>query len=156
MSVEFRPMSEDELPEWLPRVRDAYAADMVQHAGVSADAAQAKAQADADRLFPNGVPGEEQFVFAIEAEGRRAGEIWYAVQDDDNFGRVVWVFSVPVAEALRGRGLGRAAMQFVEDEARKRGVGRVAFNVMGGNDVARGLYRSLGYDEVALVMGKDV
>jgi hypothetical protein len=27
-------------------------------------------------------------------------------------------------------------------------------NVFGGNDVARGLYRSLGYEERAVMMGK--
>jgi ribosomal protein S18 acetylase RimI-like enzyme len=31
---------------------------------------------------------------------------------------------------------------------------QVELNVMGGNDVARGLYRALGYDEVAVYMGK--
>jgi len=29
-------------------------------------------------------------------------------------------------------------------------------NVFGGNDVARGLYRSLGYVERAVLMGKDI
>jgi hypothetical protein len=32
--------------------------------------------------------------------------------------------------------------------------GRIELNVMGGNEVARGLYRGLGYDEVAVYMGK--
>jgi ribosomal protein S18 acetylase RimI-like enzyme len=122
---------------------------------VAPETARAKAAADTDRLFPNDLPSDEQFVFVIESEGRRAGEIWFAVRDDD-FGRVVWVYAVEIDEALRGHGLGRAAMQFVEDEARKRGVPRVALNVMGGNDVARGLYRSLGYDEIAVAMGKDI
>jgi hypothetical protein len=32
--------------------------------------------------------------------------------------------------------------------------GRIELNVVGGNDVARGLSRSLGNDEVAVYMGK--
>jgi ribosomal protein S18 acetylase RimI-like enzyme len=155
MSVEFRPMRDEELPEWLPRLREGYAADMVQNAGATPEAARAKAEADTERLFPDGLPNDEQFVFVIESDGQRAGEVWFAVRDGD-FGPVVWVFSVEIDETMRGRGLGRAAMQFVEDEARKRGVPRVALNVMGGNEVARGLYRSLGYAEVAVAMGKDV
>ena len=81
--------------------------------------------------------------------------MWFGLRDDD-MGRLVWVFSVEIDPAFRGRGLGRAAMEFVEAEARRRGYGRVSLNVMEGNTVARGLYRSLGYDEVALVLGKDV
>jgi RimJ/RimL family protein N-acetyltransferase len=43
-----------------------------------------------------------------------------------------------------------------EDEARARGVHRIELHVFGGNDVARGLYRSLGYVETSVLMGKDL
>jgi ribosomal protein S18 acetylase RimI-like enzyme len=45
-------------------------------------------------------------------------------------------------------------MVFAEEEARRRGIGRVALNVFGGDEVARGLYRSLGYEENAVAMSK--
>jgi len=41
-------------------------------------------------------------------------------------------------------------------EARARGIGRLELNVFGGNDVARHLYRSLGYVETSVQMGKDL
>jgi ribosomal protein S18 acetylase RimI-like enzyme len=47
-------------------------------------------------------------------------------------------------------------MLLAESEARARGPALVGLNVFGGNEVARGLYRSLGYDEVAVMMRKDV
>ena len=53
-------------------------------------------------------------------------------------------------EAMRGRGLGRRAMELAEEEANRRGLARIELNVFGGNEVARGLYRSLGYAEVAV------
>jgi ribosomal protein S18 acetylase RimI-like enzyme len=45
-------------------------------------------------------------------------------------------------------------MLLAEDEARRRGCVRVVLNVFAGNEVARGLYRSLGYDESAVLMVK--
>jgi ribosomal protein S18 acetylase RimI-like enzyme len=69
---------------------------------------------------------------------------------------MIWVYGVEIDASFRGRGLGRAAMLFVEDEARRRGIPRIALNVFGGNEVARGLYCSLGYDEVAVEMAKAV
>jgi len=45
-------------------------------------------------------------------------------------------------------------MVFAEEEARLRGLDRIALNVFGGNDVARNLYRSLGYVENAVAMSK--
>jgi ribosomal protein S18 acetylase RimI-like enzyme len=47
-------------------------------------------------------------------------------------------------------------MRLAEDEARGRGIDRIELNVFGGNDVARGLYRSLGYVETAAQMRKDL
>jgi ribosomal protein S18 acetylase RimI-like enzyme len=46
-------------------------------------------------------------------------------------------------------------MLVLEDEARGRGLRGVEFNVWAGNDVARSLYRSLGYAEQAVFMNKD-
>jgi ribosomal protein S18 acetylase RimI-like enzyme len=45
-------------------------------------------------------------------------------------------------------------MLLAEGEARRRGLSRVALNVFGGNEVARNLYRSLGYEETAVTMRK--
>ena len=39
---------------------------------------------------------------------------------------------------------------------RADGLDRIELNVFGGNEVARGLYRSLGFAESAVYMGKDV
>ena len=45
-------------------------------------------------------------------------------------------------------------MALLEEEARRLGVPRIELNVFGGNEVARSLYRSLGYGEEAVVMSK--
>ena len=47
-------------------------------------------------------------------------------------------------------------IELFEAEVRARGLPRIELNVFGGNAVARGLYRSLGYDEVAVVMEKEL
>jgi ribosomal protein S18 acetylase RimI-like enzyme len=45
-------------------------------------------------------------------------------------------------------------MLLAEEEARRRGIPRLALNVFGGNTVARRLYTSLGYVENAVAMSK--
>jgi ribosomal protein S18 acetylase RimI-like enzyme len=47
-------------------------------------------------------------------------------------------------------------MLFAEEEARRRGIDRVALNVFGRNTVARRLYQSLGYEENAVAMSKNL
>lgn len=148
-------MTEVEFLSWLPGVRDGYADDMVRNGGADASAARGKAEQDTERLFPDGKPSSGQLVFVIEAEGAHVGELWLSERDED-FRRVLWVFAVHVDEAHRGRGFARAAMEFAEQEARRRRLTHVALNVFGGNDPARNLYRSLGYTEDAVSMSKAI
>jgi len=89
----------------------------------------------------------------IESDGDPVGELWLAERDTE-FRRVLWIYDVHVDDAHRGQGYGRAAMLFAEDEARRLGLSGVSLNVFGGNETARGLYRSLGYAEEAVYMTK--
>jgi GNAT superfamily N-acetyltransferase len=146
-------MRDDEFTDWLPLMRDRYAEDMIDDAALPADRARSKAMDDIERLFPGGEPSPNQLVFVIEADAEPVGNLWLA-ERDDSFQRAVFVYDIRVDESQRGKGYGRAAMVFAEEEARRRGHDRVALNVFGGNEVARSLYRSLGYDENAVSMSK--
>jgi GNAT superfamily N-acetyltransferase len=154
VTVTIRPMRDDEFGDWLPKARSGYAIEMVQNGGVSPDAARAKAAADTRRTFPGGRPSPDQSVFVIEADGAPVGELWLAERRGDLEGDNLWVFNLRIDEVQRGRGYGRAAMLLAEDEARRRGLSRVALNVFGGNRTARNLYQSLGYEENAITMIK--
>jgi GNAT superfamily N-acetyltransferase len=154
VSITMRPMQGDEFEQWLPRMRDDYAEDMRRNAGASKEAAREKAAADVDRLFPDGRPSPDQSVFVIEADGQPVGELWATERQEDVHRGALWVFDVRIDEMHRGRGYGKAAMLLAEGEARRRGLSRVALNVFGGNEVARNLYRSLGYQETAVTMRK--
>jgi ribosomal protein S18 acetylase RimI-like enzyme len=147
-------MRDDEFGTWLPQMRDRYAHDMAEHGGMSPEKATAKAAADTERLLPGERPAPGQLVFVIEADGEPVGQLWVAERDE--IGHSLYVYELHVEERFRGRGYGRAAMLFAEEEARRRGRSCVALNVFGQNTVARGLYQSLGYEENAVAMSKAV
>ena len=132
-------MRDDEFATWLPKMRDDYAQAMVDDAGIPPEDARAKSAADIAHLFPEGRPSEGQLVFVIEAEGEAVGELWLAERADTPQ-PCLFVYDIHLAEAYRGNGYGRAAMLFAEEEARRRGLDRVALNVFGRNTVARRLY----------------
>ena len=154
VAVAIRQMSNDEFERWLPQMREDYAQGMAEEGGVPAEAARAKAAEEMERLFPDGLPSPAQSVFAVEIEGKRVGELWVAERDEQLHRGALWIFHVRIDEHHRGRGYGRAAMLLAEGEARQRGLDRIALNVFGGNEAARSLYRSLGYEEQAVTMGK--
>jgi GNAT superfamily N-acetyltransferase len=153
MDVKLRPMRNDEFADWLPQMRDDYARSMIEEGGVSPESASQRAAAQTEQLFPGERPSTEQLVFVVEADGEAVGELWLADRDDV-LQRCLFVYQIHIAEAHRGRGCGKAAMLLAEEEARRRGIDRLALNVFGRNTVARRLYRSLGYDENAIAMSK--
>lgn len=156
MAVSLRPMSQDEFAHWLPGARDRYARDIARSGGGSdEEAALRKAIEDTEQLFPGDHPSPDQFVFVVEADGEAVGEFWFA-ERGTGLGRCLWIYDIRIDEAYRGRGYGKAAMLSAEVEARQRGYSRIGLNVFGGNDIARSLYQSLGYEENAIFMSKAV
>lgn len=153
MAVSLRPMTSDELASYRARMIADYAAALVRDAGMDADEARHKAETDTVAHWPGADPPADNVLAIVEADGEAVGHAWFA-ESSRNDRRTIFVNDVEIDEAQRGRGLGRAAMGLVEDEARARGIDRVELNVFGGNTAARSLYRSLGYDEVAVGMRK--
>ena len=117
--------------------------------------AQKKADDDFATTLPDGIATEKHAFFVLEDDGVPAGSLWVAVRDGMS-GPALFVYALEVHEAHRGKGFGRALMEFGEEEARRRGLSSIALNVFGGNEVARNLYRSLGYAESAVFMVKEL
>jgi GNAT superfamily N-acetyltransferase len=149
-----RPLRDDEYGAFVDRGMAFYVEDMVR-AGVDRDVAQAKADKDLPLLLPDGLATPGHSMFAVEDDGRFAGYLWLCDRDGE-LGHSLFVYAVEIDEEFRGRGLGRAAMVFAEQEARRLGIAKVALNVFGGNEVARRLCSELGDTETAVHMEKRV
>jgi ribosomal protein S18 acetylase RimI-like enzyme len=156
VTLRLRPLRDDELPAFVEHGRAAYARDLESQAGLSHTAAQAKAAADWSRLLPDGVlpPGNHLLVVEDAETGERVGDLWWAERENDAGGQAAFVYSIEIAPEFRGRGLGRETMRLFEEDARSQGLDQFNLTVLGGNDVARSLYRSLGYSERAVFMSK--
>ena len=156
MSAVLRPLRDDEFDDYVARGKVRYAEDMIENAGMAREDAEAKSDRDWKSILPNRLDSEGQYIYAVEdAEtGERVGELWFAKREADADGLVAFVYSIEIFETFRGRGFGKEAMLLFEDEARKLGLTKVALNVFGGNEVARSLYRSIGYAETSIWMNK--
>lgn len=148
-------MRRDEVDAYLVELVASYARDLVVQAGLEEEPARRKADEDFARLFPDGLPGEGVEVLALVADGEVVGRVVWAPRDEH--GRLLaFLYDIRVDPAQRGRGLGRLALELVEQDVRGRGMDRIALNAFGRNDVARNLYRTHGYEERAVYMTKDL
>jgi GNAT superfamily N-acetyltransferase len=147
--IRLRPLREDEYPGWDEAHRTEYERGLVAFAGLTPEAARAKAEHDVPAVLPDGLDTTDTRIWAVEEDGRRVGTVFLGVRGGD-----AWLYDITIDEAERGRGHGRAAMVALEDEVRRLGHDSVMLNVWGGNTVARGLYASLGYSELSVHMRK--
>lgn len=154
-TIRIRPVTANEFPALLAASTADYAHDIEVHGGQSHEAAQQKADADTAAILPDGIATAGHAMFVVEADGEPVGRLWLAERESGGR-QVIFVYDVSIDPAYQGRGYGRATMLLVEDEARSRGINRVELNVFGGNEVARGLYRSLGFVETSVQMAKDL
>jgi len=157
VSVTLRPMDAADYEEFVREAVDGYVDQLVDSGGWTPDEARAKADADFSRLLPDGLATEEQHLTMMvdDASGQVVGRLWFSALERSGR-RYLWVHDISVLPVARGHGHGRAGMLALEDEARRLGYGELRLNVFGHNDVARGLYRSLGYAEVAVEMQKQL
>jgi ribosomal protein S18 acetylase RimI-like enzyme len=155
MSATIRPLRDAEYDGWRRLSRERYVEDMVENGGFSPEQAREKSEKDFALTMPDGLATPGQHVFVVEAtDGEVVDHVWLGDRNTRNEGRVAFVYEIRIDAEQRGRGYGRDAMLLLEDKARALGLDRIELNVFGGNEVARGLYRSLGYEERAVMMGK--
>lgn len=138
--VSLAPMTPVEVEEFLQGAVETYAAER-EAAGESRELARKTSSATFDELLPGGRPGPGHALFTLRHEGERAGLVWVTRR----WPTQAWVYDVEVVPALRGRGLGAAAMVHAARWTREQGVPWLGLNVFGPNTHARGLYERLGY-----------
>jgi ribosomal protein S18 acetylase RimI-like enzyme len=141
------------LAEWLVESRVSYVKERIQ-AGDSPDEAEANATRSFEQLVPGGSPAPGQLIGQVRLGDEMVGHLWLgpAGPDPERW----WIWDVAIRQDLRGRGLGRQVVLLAEELARSHGATTIGLNVAGKNQIARGLYTSLGYGEQAVQMRKSL
>jgi GNAT superfamily N-acetyltransferase len=99
------------------------------------------------------------------------GRVWMIHQDGDAVGYVILTFNYDLEfgglqgivtdlflrKKYRGRGLGKQALDCVEEYCRRRGVSAIELQVEQDNKAAHAFYRNLGFKVLTrIVMGKNL
>ncbi|MHC4492717.1 MAG: GNAT family N-acetyltransferase, partial [Planctomycetota bacterium] len=80
----------------------------------------------------------------IVVDGSPVGTLWFAEQLDETPPRV-YIYDIEVDEEHRGKGVGTAAQQALDDEARRLGAEEIMLSVFSRNPGAIRLYERLGF-----------
>jgi ribosomal protein S18 acetylase RimI-like enzyme len=151
-----RPLTAQEIAGYVVHMRTTYAAELREHLFLDEAAAAARADRSAEGAFPDGAVAPGHWIYAVEdGEGTCVGRLWLG-EPFDGEAETLWVYDIEIDPEHRGRGLGRDTMLLAEEQARLHGRTRIKLNVFARNTIARALYRSLGFEEMAVQMTKEV
>lgn len=139
-----RPMTDEEFPDYFQGQVDIYASEKVAAGKCAFDEALIESRDEMEKLLPDGLMSEDQFIFVAELENLRIGTAWVDIDTDLEVPRAFGLY-IEIDTALRGQGLGRDLMKAIQAECRKLGAKGFALSVFGHNSIARGLYESFGF-----------
>jgi len=134
-----------------------YAEDNVASGRWSAQDSLALAQAETERLLPQGHATRDNYLFEIRESltGQPLGYLWAGALNR-GIKKVAFIYQLHVLPQVRRQGHGRAALQEFEVIAKGLGFESVALNVFGSNAGAQALYRSLGFVTTSISMQKNL
>jgi GNAT superfamily N-acetyltransferase len=134
-----RPMTQGEFDEFLARMGDDYAHELVA-TGLTPEAAVERSRQQMAELIPDGLDSPGMVFFTARVGDRPVGRLWLSTQHD-----MAFVYDVEVREDERRRGYGAAIMNAGAIWSREQGHPVLGLNVFAHNPGARALYDRLGY-----------
>jgi RimJ/RimL family protein N-acetyltransferase len=154
--VKLEPLGEEDYRNWYAWQMDDYTQETIR-AGLDEEAAREKAKSDMEGALPEGLQSKNTYLYSVQDEttGEKIGVLWLNLSE--RAGRKsIFIYDIVIWEPYRGKGYGTATMQALEDRARELGATRIALHVFGHNQVARNLYKKMGYIETNVNMAKDL
>ncbi|GID33469.1 GNAT family N-acetyltransferase [Paractinoplanes brasiliensis] len=115
--------------------------------------AEERAEAEYQKLLPDGILSAGQYLFAAYVGGTEVGTVWLHLAESGVTSRA-WIVDLWVHESRRRRGYGRAIVQEAERWCRGRGVEQLSLSIFSGNDGTRFLFEGEKYLPVVLQMSK--
>lgn len=153
--VRLVPMTESEFKVYRERAVKNYAQEHVRAGNLHPSEALQRAEADFQKLLPDGVASKNQRLFSVkDRAGVSVGMIWFAVRDAPR--PAAFIYDFVISEPHRKKGYGKSALDALEAEVRELGLTAISLHVFAHNRAAITLYEKVGYETTDLHMTKRV
>ncbi|MBT3267324.1 GNAT family N-acetyltransferase [Candidatus Poribacteria bacterium] len=168
MSVQIRAITDEEFEAFRAHEVAKYAYEIAANYDVGPDDAREQADGHFRGLLRNGAATPDHHVRCIEVvsvdhdpqgpdaappvNAELVGYLWYSV---DRVGGYAWLDAMSIFPAHRRKGYGRHALQALDAELRRMGIGGISLHVFGANTGAQEFYRRLGFRVTDVTMKRD-
>ncbi|MGO4689250.1 GNAT family N-acetyltransferase [Glaciibacter sp. 2TAF33] len=155
--VTVRQMTPAEFDQWQAAIAEEYAVEQVAAGRWEPEGAVQRARDENAQLLPQGLQTERMLILrGVDIDEEPVGRAWVGLDHPRGAQDVAFLYDIEVIETRRGRGLGRALLEAVEDGARRAGAVALELNVFARNHAATALYSSAGYDVITQQMRKSL
>lgn len=155
--IQFRPMREDEYPDYLAYFIPDYAREIAANYWLSAEGSLARAKQEIAEDLPDGVntPGQVLLCLITQRDNtaQHAGYLWYKPNPAT---RTVFIYDFHILTAWQGRGLGKQALHAFEQAMRRENIEQIRLRVAGDNARARHVYEATGFGVTGINMSKTI
>ena len=144
--VHLFPMTQDSFATFYDAAIDEFARELRHNEGLTWVEALDRSREEYRELLPHGLDTDRHALLDVvdTTSGECVGGVWIGLRPP----KAAFVYDLYLQPHARGRGLGRGAMHATALWCRERGVERLGLSVAGHNEVAQGLYASLGFGAV--------
>lgn len=150
--VRLDKMNSREFEEYLKYAIKNYAGEHVKAGNWNEQEAISKSTKAYEELLPEGEKTADNELFMIRDGEEEVGIIWLAQGPNDKG----FIYDLEIQEDSRGRGYGKQAMKEIEKVARNLNLKSIGLHVFAHNQIARDLYKNLGYAETNIKMEKKI
>ncbi|RDI36447.1 GNAT family N-acetyltransferase [Falsibacillus pallidus] len=147
--IELRPMTPEQYEKYLEKAIQKYAQEKTASGNWKAEEALQKSTDEYQRLLPDGVQTENNYLYSAYDGDLNTGIIWIAKKE-----QAAYIYDVYIFDEYQGKGYGKAVMSEIETKAKELGINKMRLHVFGHNTRARGLYEKIGYQPTNINMEK--
>jgi ribosomal protein S18 acetylase RimI-like enzyme len=141
------PMRAEAYPAFFEEAVAFYAAENVETGQWPAEEALGLSRRETERLLAQGLETPDHYLFEIFASAGQepVGYAWVAAMPVGT-AKVAFIIQLKIHPESQRQGHGRAALDLIEQHARRLGLSGMALQVFAHNPGARALYESVGYE----------
>lgn len=153
----FRPMREDEYPDYLTYFIADYAQEIATNYRLSLEDAFTRAAQEITVDLPEGVNTPGHILLCLIATthqtAQHVGYLWY---QPDTAMRTVFIYDFHIFSVCQGQGLGKKALRAFEQRLQEQGFTQIRLRVAGDNARARHVYEASGFGITGINMSKTI
>ncbi|GGH74961.1 ribosomal protein S18 acetylase RimI-like enzyme [Pullulanibacillus pueri] len=144
MTIELKAMDATTFQNYISQSIEAYANEHIRAGNWQEEEALEKAKRQFEQLLPNGLNTKGHLLFSIYHKHEAIGHLWLHVNHQGLY-KKAFIYDIELLENYRGKGLGKATLEALDQYAQKLGIKEIRLHVFAHNKRAIALYQKMDY-----------